>query len=143
MKHYFITLWTFFFECWCNGLLKCVPFTYKKKNRYTFNSLLAKFDFWHIRLLVASFPFPNPLSTRPHQNVVWYNNLIRFSKNSELCTKRKRKIYCKKMRGSFVTVKWLRWLIGIILGEIICKSSKLATHTKIEDHYFRWKLTTF
>ena len=26
MKHYFITRLTFFFECWCNGLLKCVPF---------------------------------------------------------------------------------------------------------------------
>ena len=32
MKHYLITWWTFFFECWCNGLLKCVPFTYQKKN---------------------------------------------------------------------------------------------------------------
>ena len=38
MKHYFITWWTFFFECWCNGLLKCVPFTYQKilcGDRYT------------------------------------------------------------------------------------------------------------
>ena len=26
----FITGWTFFSECWCNGLLKCVPFTYQK-----------------------------------------------------------------------------------------------------------------
>ena len=30
MKYYFITWWTFFFECWCNGLLNCVPFTYQK-----------------------------------------------------------------------------------------------------------------
>ena len=29
MKYYFITWWTFYSECWCNGLLKCVPFTYK------------------------------------------------------------------------------------------------------------------
>ena len=37
MKNYFITWWTFFFECWCKGLLNCVPFTYKTKNgdRYT------------------------------------------------------------------------------------------------------------
>ena len=28
-KYYFIT-WTFFFECWCNGLLNCVIFTYQK-----------------------------------------------------------------------------------------------------------------
>ena len=30
MKYYFITWWTFFFECWCNGILKCIPFTYQK-----------------------------------------------------------------------------------------------------------------
>ena len=38
MKHCFITRWTFIFEFWCNGLLKCVPFTYQKKlfgDRYT------------------------------------------------------------------------------------------------------------
>ena len=38
MKHYFITRWTFFFECWCNRLLKCVPFTYQQiffGDRYT------------------------------------------------------------------------------------------------------------
>ena len=42
--------------------------------------------------------FLNPMSTRPHQNVVWYNNSwLGFLKNSELCTKRKRKIFWKKM----------------------------------------------
>ena len=30
MKYYFITWRTVFFECWCNGLVKCVPFTYQK-----------------------------------------------------------------------------------------------------------------
>ena len=42
MKYYPITWWTFFFECWCNGLLNCVPFTYQKifvGNRYTLKSL--------------------------------------------------------------------------------------------------------
>ena len=39
----------------------------------------------------------NPFSTRPHQNVVWYNDSwLGFSKNSEFCTKRKRNIFCKK-----------------------------------------------
>ena len=29
MKYYFITWWTFYSECWCNGLLKC-PFHISK-----------------------------------------------------------------------------------------------------------------
>ena len=28
--NYFITWWIFLTECWCNGLLNCVPFTYTK-----------------------------------------------------------------------------------------------------------------
>ena len=64
----------------------------------------------------------NPLSTRPHQNVVWYNNSwLGFLKILNLCTKRKRKIYCRN-EPSFITVM-LWWLIGIILGKIICESS--------------------
>ena len=47
MKHYFITRWTFFFECWCNGLLKCVPFIDIQNilfgDRYT---LKSNFDQW-------------------------------------------------------------------------------------------------
>ena len=40
----------------------------------------------------------NPLSTRPHQNVVWYNNSwLGFLKNSELCTKTKIIFFCKKI----------------------------------------------
>ena len=31
----------------------------------------------------------------------------------------------------------LQWLIGIILGKIICKSSNWQHITKIEDHYSR------
>ena len=48
--YYFITWWTFFYECWCNGLLKGVPFTYQKelcvcvwggggRYRFTFNEI--------------------------------------------------------------------------------------------------------
>ena len=36
--YYFITWWTFVTECWCNGLLNCVPFTYQERflgYRYT------------------------------------------------------------------------------------------------------------
>ena len=77
----------------------------------------------------------NPFSTRPHQNVVWYNkSWLGFLKKSELCTKTKRKKFCKN-EPSFVTVKMLRWLIGINLGEIICKSSNL-------QHIQRLKITT-
>ena len=32
--HYFITYWPIFSECWCNGLLKCISFRYKKKNHF-------------------------------------------------------------------------------------------------------------
>ena len=38
--YYFITWWTFFAECWCNGLLSCIPFTYKNiclGYKYTLN----------------------------------------------------------------------------------------------------------
>ena len=41
MKYHFITWWTFFFECRCNGLLNCVPFAYNKicfGYRYTLRS---------------------------------------------------------------------------------------------------------
>ena len=38
----------------------------------------------------------------------------------------------------------LRWLIGNILGDIICESSNWQhIYTKIEDHYFRCNLATF
>ena len=62
--------------------------------------------------------WPNPLSTRPRQNVVWYNNSwLGFLKILNY-TKRKRKIYCKKW--ALICHSWmLRWLIGINLGEII------------------------
>ena len=66
--------------------------------------------------------FINPFSTRPHQNVVWYNNSwLECLKILNLCTKRKRKIFCKKWAlicHNYV----LQWLIGTILGEIICES---------------------
>ena len=64
-----------------------------------------------------------PLSTIPRQNVVWYNNSwLGFLKISELCTPKKRKIFCKNW--ALICYSYmLRWLIGNILGKIICKSS--------------------
>ena len=44
------------------------------------------------------------------------------SKNSELCTTRKRKIYWKKL--ALISHSWmLRWFIGITLGIILYESS--------------------
>ena len=64
------------------------------------------------------------MSTRPHQNVVWYNNSwLGFLKIlNYVGLPKERKIYCKN-EPSFVTVKCCDGLIGIILGEIICESS--------------------
>ena len=88
----------------------------------------------------------NPLSTRPHQNVVWYNNSwLGFLKILNYVPKEREK-YTAKSESSFVTVKFmLWWLIGIILGKIICESSNWqhTLYTKIEDHNFRCKLATF
>ena len=86
----------------------------------------------------------NPLSTRPHQNVVWYNKLlIRFSKNSELCAKRKRKIYCKK----WALICQLNVAMAHTHRDYFRQNNlqilKLATYTNIEDHYSRCKLATF
>ena len=56
MKHYLITWWTFFSECWCNGLLKCVPFTYQTiffGDRYT---LIKAFFFFFMALNFMNDP---------------------------------------------------------------------------------------
>ena len=45
--YYFITSWTLFFECWCNGLLKCISFSYQ-------NFFLVKI---HIKVIFLLF-FP-------------------------------------------------------------------------------------
>ena len=63
------------------------------------------------------------------------------SKNSELCTKRKRKIYCQKW--ALICHVNVRWLIGIILGEIIFKSSNWQHIQRLKITIFRCKLVTF
>ena len=85
----------------------------------------------------------NPLSTRPHQNVVWYNNSwLGFLKNSELCTKRKRKNILHKMSPHLSQLN-----VAMADRNYFRRNNlqilKLATYIKIEDHYFRCKLATF
>ena len=92
--------------------------------------------FFKVKTLLNN-PF-NPFSTRPPQNALWYNNswLYRFSKKFWIMYQKKEKNFLQKMSPH---LSQLRWLIGI-LGKIICK---LATCTKIADHYSRCKLATF
>ena len=48
----------------------------------------------------------NPLSTRPHQNVVWYNNSwLGFLKKNLNYVPKEREKYSAKNEPSFVTVK--------------------------------------
>ena len=58
--YYFInTWWTLFSECWCNGLLNCVPFTYQKYlggYRYTLRG------FWIFNLTNFTFPYSTLVS---------------------------------------------------------------------------------
>ena len=78
-------------------------------------------------LLVWILSFINPLSTRPHQNVVWYNNSwLGFLKIQNYVPK-EREIFCDR---NYFRQNNL-WIL------------KLATYTKIEDHYSRCKLATF
>ena len=87
----------------------------------------------------------NPFSTRPHvNNVVWYNNSWLGFQNSELCTKRKRKILAApKISPHLSIVKCCIWLITNYFWQNLMNLLKLATYTKIEDHYSRCKLATF
>ena len=95
---------------------------------------------WGFRLLISFYI--NPLSTRPHQNVVWYNNSwLGLPKTSELCTKRKKNILQKmsphlsQLNVAMAHRNYFRqnnlWIL------------KLATYIQIEDHYSRCKLATF
>ena len=66
----------------------------------------------------------NPLSTRPHQNVVWYNNSwLGFLKILNYVPKEREQLFAKN-EPSFGTVKCCdgSW-IGTILDKIICEFS--------------------
>ena len=90
----------------------------------------------------------NPLSTRPHQNVVWYNNSwLGFLKILNSVPKERNKYTANNASGTLTGQRhknepsqlnhhseMLRWLIGIILDEIICESSNW-------QHIQRFKIT--
>ena len=87
----------------------------------------------------------NPLSIRPHQNVVWYNNSwLGFLKNSELCTKRKKKKILQKVSSHLSVLH-----VNVVMAHRNyfrrnnLQILKLATYTNIEDHYSRCKLAIF
>ena len=84
----------------------------------------------------------NPLSTRPHQNVVWYNNSwLGFLIILTYVPKEREKISAKN-EPSFVTVKCSMAHRNYFRRNNL-QILKLATCTKIEDHYSRCKLATF
>ena len=66
----------------------------------------------------------NPFSTRPHQNVFWCNNSwLHFFFIVNYVPKERDFFFWQKNEPLLVTVKMLRWVIGIILGKTICESS--------------------
>ena len=77
----------------------------------------------------------NPLSTRPHQDVVWYNNSWLYFLKSWIMYQNKETNFLQKMSPHLSQLNGRNnlWIL------------KLATYTKIEDHYsrcnwqhFRW-----
>ena len=96
------------------------------------------------RLMAISF---NPFSTRPHQTAFWYNNpWLTFLKLLNYVPKRRFKKSCKKRAlicQLHVKVAMAHRIY--FRRNNLCRRQilKLATYTKIEDHYFRCKLATF
>ena len=83
----------------------------------------------------------NPLSTRPHQNVVWYNNSwLGFLKMLNYVPN-ERKNFCKKW--ALIWHNYVAMAHRNYFRRNNLQILKLATYTKIEDHYSRYKLTTF
>ena len=82
----------------------------------------------------------NPLSTRPHQNVVWYvvwynNSWLGFLKKLWIMYQKKEKNILQKMSphlSQFNVAMAHRYYFRRNNLWIL----KLATYTKIEDHYF-------
>ena len=86
-----------------HGFLKFLNYVPKEREKYT-----AKNEPLFSRSAI------NPLSTRPHQNVVFLENV----ENVAIANRN----YFRRNNQRIL---------------------KLATYTKIEDHYFRCKLATF
>ena len=98
------------------------------KTLITFRDMQLRF--FKVEILLRPF---NPLSTRPHQDVVWYNNSwLDFLKILNYVPKEREKYTAK---NAMAHRNYFRQNILQIL--------KLATYAKLEDHYFRCKLTDF
>ena len=76
----------------------------------------------------------NQFSTRPHQNVVWCNNSWLGFLKFWIMNKRKRKIFCKKMSSSLSQLN-VAMAHRIYFRRNNLQLLKLATYTKIVDHY--------
>ena len=96
----------------------------------------------------AHFPLPlaclNPLSTTPHENVVWCNNswlgflkILHYvpQESLEKNILQKMSPHLSQFNVAMAHRNYFRWNNLWIL--------KLATYTKIKDHYFRCKLAIF
>ena len=84
----------------------------------------------------------NPFSTGPDQNVVWYtNSWLGFLKILNYVPN-ERENFSAKTEPSFVTVNVVMAHRNYFRRNYLW-ILKLATYTKIEDHYSRCKLATF
>ena len=83
-----------------------------------------------------------PFSTRPHKNVVWYNNswlcfikILNYVPKEREKNSKKMSPHLSQLDVAMAHRNYFRWTNLQIL--------KLATYTKIEDHFSRCKLATF
>ena len=105
----------------------------------------TKFLMWpkvlKVCLVIITMHQLNQLSTRPHQNVVWYNNSwLGFLKILNYAQKEVRETFSARNEPSFVTVTCCYMAHRNYFKRNNLQILKLATYTKIEDHYSRCKL---
>ena len=110
------------------------------------HGLVTTWYYVHVHTLLCmkyngkSIHLLNPLSTRPHPNVVWYNHSwLGFLKILNYVPQEREKISAK-IEPSFVTVKCCDGSCRNYFRQNNLQILKLATYTKIEDHYSRCKL---
>ena len=85
----------------------------------------------------------NPLSTRPHQNVVWNNNSwLGKKKKIWIMYQKKEKNTLQKMSPHLSQLNVATAHRDYFRRNIL-KILKLARYKQIKDHYFRCKLATF
>ena len=116
---------------------------YKMLEHHNLTHFLASWNRAGVNGYKPRHNWVNPLSTRPHQNVVWYNNSwLGFLNILIHCTKRKRKIFLQKMSPHLSQLN-----VAMAHRNYFRRNNlqilKLAKYTKIEYHYSRCKLATF